>query len=138
MTPFCLCRNEKLREYPRISLMVKSADESEEIAEHADTERKVVVTITLGPTAPLVASIADYGGAGQKFELLVYARSPVTVTPLSGSIEDDHDEAKAIFARYDRNGQGTLTRDEMGVALLELGPVFYDHDKRSKPVAFFR
>ena len=115
--------NEAKDAYARIGLMVKTADEEEEIASHLDTERKVIVTADLGPT-PLIASIADYGGTGQKYELFVYSRSSVTITPLMGNVDADtngDDEATEIFARYDRNGQGTLSRDEMAMALLEMG-----------------
>ena len=109
---------ERVKTYSSIRLMVKSADEEEEVAEGDDTDRKVTLTVTLGPDKPLVASVVDYGGQGQKYELIVYSRSPATITPLSGSSADD--EAKAAFASYDANGQGVLSRDEMAAVLQEL------------------
>ena len=105
--------------YSKIHLMVKSADESKEVTSDYDTGRAVAVTVTLGPTTPRVVSIAEYGGTGQKYGLAVYSRSPVTITPLSGSFEDEQNIA--IFERFDLNGQRCLSRDEIGKVLLELG-----------------
>ena len=69
-----------------------------------------------------------------RYDLLVYSRSPVTITPLGGhdlgghdlgggSSEDafEADTSTAMFARYDRNGQGRLSREELGLVLTELG-----------------
>ena len=78
--------NERVKTYSKIGLMIKDSNDEEEIASELDNARNVIVTVTVGPT-PLVASVADYGGAGQKYELIVYSpRSPVTITPLEAKM----------------------------------------------------
>jgi len=113
-----LKNTERVKTYSSIRLVLKSPDEEKEVAEANGTDRKVTLTATLRPETPLIASIVDYGGHGQKYELIVYSRSPATITPLCGSSADD--EAKAAFARYDANGQGILSREEMAAVLQEL------------------
>lgn len=114
--------NEKVSDYPLVTLSVHTdPGGEEEVASNQGEERKVLVSVKLGPT-PLFVSVDSYGGAGDKFQLLAYAHSSATITALgdSGATGGDEDKARAAFAHYDVDGDGALSRDEIAKILLEL------------------
>lgn len=118
--------NVKVSNYSNVNLTVYGAagengEEAAVLATDHGEKRKALVNVQLGPT-PLTVSIADYGGAGQKYQLLVYSRSPATITPISGGSGGggSEDQARAAFSAYDVDGNGSLSRKEIARVLREL------------------
>lgn len=111
--------NQKVLDYPRVNLTVIKPGDDEMMGESVfqGAQRKVLANVTLGPE-PLIASVANYGGAGDKFQLLVYSKSPATIIPIG--VGGDDGKCKAVFAHFDVNGDGGLSRDEVAKVLLEL------------------
>lgn len=110
--------HEKHQDYSNVQLTVcRPGEEDAVLATAEGEERKVLVSVPLGPT-PVHVSIADYGGAGSKYQLLVYSRSPASITRLGGHWTDD--KVQQLFAFYDADGDGLLSLVEMERVLLEL------------------